>query len=1419
MSTENFVQQFDVVPQFWQFLRGLSSNDLIIELIQNELDAKATHTSIAFYSDRLVCQGNGEPVSESGWRRLAYVMGAGDQVESKQFSIGVKNHGLKACFRLGDEIILRSDGRRMTQTLYKDGRSEEPSPGTLQNPVPDEEAPLTGCSVEIPFRTRKLTVSKGEPFELMPTENSFLERLFRDAYEQLPKRLLGIVRPGIRDQYTLSLSHSAIGSVEFHWRAKRGKYVKGKGGRRYTLFSRECHTVSGVSGLPSETLHEQACAFKVLFPVGARREIPDFFALDKRSFLSEIAWLTDRRLNPKATKGIRRYPIGYEVGSESALTGAGVYFSGPYRSDAERHGVSEQAPLNDHIDNACRDALVDIMGSYLLHKHGGKVMELYMADPFRAHEESLKDFVERTVEKRCVPLKARVPQASTQSKSSASKHRKSPPRLPLGPRRFSNGDTRWIVLPMFTWDKERTSPLLSEICPSGEDQIDSRVPGPILHLLARNNISDATTITFDEKDAIDRLQPQLDSEDLPFPWSGEAEWKASLGNPRISKQYLDVVYETIQARHLDFEQDILENVYLPDEYSAARPLVRMFSAVNLPPDLGERKFVPILHPDVRDHRLLARRAWKPKPFTLDDYLATAQLETASLESRKSFWLWLRENWRSVEPNTLQKIARLPIWPSTDGDLLPLEALCEPNAVRVTSIMNKTIRRPSSDISEAGLFNNKRGTRQLRFRSVPTVSEIAGFLAASLSVYPLERPLTSSERREFHKLEEYLSVLAAIPELRKHLSELSSKYAVALATDGTLKSPQKLVRSEGTTSRLHLPARHIIDRTTRELDQVEGWAPRPSPAASQIVDAIREDANRTDVHIQRIQEYVKQAAKEGLPPDGLRDSPCIPMPDGKQSSPSQIALRGKRDFWGKWKEVLPVTGINAEVQGIYTKIGVVGGELDANNSWQFFRWLSSQTPQVIATHINQVLRHIGHRAGPRAWADEYPIVPFIPVEADSGGVRLVTRAEATKRGSEVVIPDFESLEVEIRKWEGTRPVNLAIVESPRVIEPITGELRNLGLRTLSGLAGEPLRVVGEGHDTSTPDLDFGHILDSLRSGTKGQQLRKRLDSLDFDTTQNKLKNNWRERLSFIQDVKTADSVSAAYRLSRTSISVPVAGKFDKSSGVLWLEAGPDIEQTLFDVIGDHIFETPQRYLGPVLYRAYRMEVRERNPNLHTDDGAPIDDVDCDGGGNDSGGAAGGLSATSGTHSVPKPDPSRNFPKPGPIPTGPGSIKNGNNVNRTQSNRPQSPEETAQIEDIKENQYAWHCQVCLSTIEPKLLAPPSSYVELHHNRQPIMHAHHCDQVHAGGARHAGNLLLLCSFHHSEFGDAVSRVEVIQSLHQATEMKLTFSGDNGVLRDVNGNIATIHPPQRPAPFALFFTKQHKDYWLTKASEEGLI
>ena len=377
--TSNYVQKFDSVPQFWQFLKGLRTDDLIVELIQNDLDADAKHTSISFELDRLACQGDGEPVEEDGWERLSYVMGAGDQVESKQSRIGVKNHGLKACFSLGDDIVLRSDGLRMVQTLYMDGPNAHPSPGNLPCAEADETAPSLGCSVEVPYRTKKLKVSKGEPFELDPTDEEFTNRLFLEACHRLPVRLIGVVCPGVRDQYTLSLNHHKLGRVELKWRAKRPKRVVEKGRVRFVLFSRVCEVSSDVPTVRSETFHEQACAFRRPISKGINPEVPEFFQPEKKTFTMEIAWATDGHGRPAATSGVRRYPIGYSGTSDSALSRLGVHFSGPYRSDGERHGVSGQDPLNTYIDDACREALVDIMACYLLPRHGARVMELYVS--------------------------------------------------------------------------------------------------------------------------------------------------------------------------------------------------------------------------------------------------------------------------------------------------------------------------------------------------------------------------------------------------------------------------------------------------------------------------------------------------------------------------------------------------------------------------------------------------------------------------------------------------------------------------------------------------------------------------------------------------------------------------------------------------------------------------------------------------------------------------------------------------------------------------------------------------------------------------------------------------------------------------------------------------------------------------------
>ena len=1407
LTTSHYVQRFDSVPQFWQFLKGLRADDLIVELIQNDLDANAKHTSISFEPDRLVCQGDGEPVEKNGWERLSYVMGAGDQVVSKQFRIGVKNHGLKACFSLGDDIVIRSDGLRMDQTLYMDGPNTHPSPGTSPYPGADESAPPLGCSIEVPYRTKKLHVSKGEPFELDPTNENYTDDLFLEACSALPVRLMGVVCPGVRDHYTLNLSHHKFGSVEIKWRAKRPKRVAGKRRAQFTLFSRECQVSSDCSTVSSETLYEQACAFKASIPKGTNPEIPEFFQPQKRSFRTEIAWATDRNGRPAAVKGVRRYPIGYAGTTESALSRLGVHFSGPYRSDGERHGVSGQDPLNAHIDEICRDALVDIMACYLLPRHGARVMELYAAKP-QPNEESLLDMLSRANKKKAIPLQPTSGRPSPRRKSAAgNKEQHWRSRAFLGPRRNPSGGTKEILVPTFTWDGERWSSVLSELCPEGADQIDKSVPPTVLRCVAKAR-SFESMVAFDEQDVIDRLQNK--GEDCVFAWKDDSEWRNSIGNAATVRKFLDVAYLTIQNGKLEDEGLVIDNVHLPDSNSELRPLRELHSGVKLPAGLQKQHVGPILHDSLGDHRLLRRPAWKPKPFTIDDYLDHADLGRTTVDQRRVFWRWLRGSWKQLRPQTLRRLAMLPVWPNDSGCPRKLNELCEPQNKRIASLMGNALDRPSREILSAGMVKNT-GRSALTLRRMPSIEEVENFLSAFLATFPEDRALSLEERKRFRDFEAALTVLATVSQFKSALEELGDEHGIALNGEGFLKNPSELVSIQGTVAALHLPVRHIMDRPESILDRVKGWSARLEPSSSQIEDALREDGDRTEAHVQRLQMYVRQSKSEGNPPNKIRDLPCIPVEESLYL-PSQLALRGQRDFWGSWKTRIPLSGISPEVQQIYKDVGVVAREPDQLSSRQFFEWLRLQPAGVISTHTAQVLRHIQHRFGPCLWESTYPAVPFIPVEGSDGQVRLVTRLDATIRSNRIVIPDFEPLQDRIRASEGNRLAELAIVESRGVREPITSELLGLGLHSLKELAREPVSVTGEG-DTGDPPSYLLRSLNALQSGAMGQQLPKRLDRLGITKDQNKLRSNMRERLSGVKSVKVADTVTAKYRLARREIPVETAGRLDRESGILWLRSGPEIDESFFDVIADLIFEQPQQYLGSVLQRACKIELRERNPSSTSEEDDPQNEPD-----NDETDDSTELTSTTGSHPLPTPDPSKNSPRPGPIPPSSRGSRNSGKSTRTNSNRTQPADEQVQIADLKENQYAWHCQACLSAAEPKTLAPTSSYAFLHQNRRQIMEAHHCDQVAAGGARHAGNLLLLCNFHHLFLGDAVSRAEIVRSFQTVVDHTVVFQSGAGSGQMVLGKLVKVRPPQRENAISLFFTLEHLEYWKSKASEEGI-
>ncbi|TPJ53526.1 hypothetical protein, partial [Mesorhizobium sp. B2-6-7] len=237
-QAEEFVLKTDQAPEFWQFLNGLRGDDLLVELIVNELDARSSRTEIRFQTDQLVCLGNGDPIDAAGWERLSYIKGAGHEVAAKVGMFGVKNHGLKACFTLGNRITLRSDGQQILQTLFKDGDNKPPYPGVRVPPRDDPGAPARGTQIEVPYRRRRFSVPHGEAIEFAAVTDPQIEQVFNQAVATLPKRLLGVMRPGMLERYEVVLSHHKLGSHTFVFRAGRLRRESG-----LVTYFRECSEI------------------------------------------------------------------------------------------------------------------------------------------------------------------------------------------------------------------------------------------------------------------------------------------------------------------------------------------------------------------------------------------------------------------------------------------------------------------------------------------------------------------------------------------------------------------------------------------------------------------------------------------------------------------------------------------------------------------------------------------------------------------------------------------------------------------------------------------------------------------------------------------------------------------------------------------------------------------------------------------------------------------------------------------------------------------------------------------------------------------------------------------------------------------------------------------------------------------------
>jgi hypothetical protein len=1428
IKSNDLVLRLDNVPGIWQFLKGLHVDDLITELIQNDLDAGATHTKIEFGRDRLICQGNGTPVDENGWRRLTYFTGAGDRVPEKKNSFGVKNHGLKACFTIGDDIWIRSDGKVILQTLYKDGPDNKPSPATYRKPKDDEDAPATGCRIEVPYRRKQLITDVGETLSFPPLDAKETERIFHEACHAVTRRFIAVIRPNERTRYTLELSHHSLGGALFEFKLGTSRTFA----YSWELYNRSCKVQTDVGSLPAiEDVQEQFYLFPLQLNSDFTRDIPSFFK-HPEGFLVEISWPLSKNGKPQLGQGRRRYPIEYPGGAQNVLTGNGFSISAPYVSDRERHGIADDK-FNDYVDSSCIAKMIMILRRELMLRHGVKSLHLLVWSK-ETDEDIIKKSVANLIEQRALPLGSPSTKYNKKSGKKAESG-KGKPYLHFGPRRVKGQAQKRIILPVWTEEPEIFSHLLSALCPSNEDQIHAKLPDQFFAVLRNNEFDSGEVILiFDESDVIDRF---TNEDEAVYPWQDEKERVRQLCNPKIAEMYLSCIDKyciDIRSGNQDKIDHIKTNGILPDTYRKPVNLSDLYAGKQIPDKLPVQNTPPIIHPDISNHSLFKKKHWKLNTYKFGDFLDDLSKALPSEDLARSFWKWLEKNQKKVPRRSWGRLTTLPIWPGNDGKFYPFESLCNPIGSSVSKVLRGYLIEPHSAIYRIKPIKNARKGK-LRIRTNPYFSEIASFVHDRLNQYSLERTLSVQERDAFHQFENDIVTLSRYsPLCREHLNQISS--ILALNEEGFLKPIKDIVLITEKLRRLCLLDEYVLSRKNNRLNEMTSWRASEKPTAEQILKTLQEDPKNKEVLLPRLQHFIsaRSKEKENKTNNDIGEIACIPV-GTDFCKPNQLAFkgRGKGDYWGEWKRKISGQAISAEVQqDIYLKIGVISAEPSRETSQEFFTWLSQQAPKVIEAHLQQTIRHIGHNRGKTVqWCKDHPDIPFIPFKLNNS-YGLASYREAASSRFRLFIPDFPAM-VDAIEDRNTANIRLAITSFKRVKMPIDVVLKSFGLKSLKEKSDFPHRVKSK-NIYKAPNKIQDYLV-KLRSEKMKDQLLKRLTNFDIDIGSDLLHTKWKAHLSEISEIKTAEDLEGVFKLYNCNYTASIDSAFVKSSGIIWLKHGPGMLDGFFNVIADLIFVDPKKYITASLQKVIDSEIREDSwipssdlPDDEWDDEA--DDIDDSFGDDDD---HGDVTEKKKAHIDIEDNPDENTPDPSKLPEDEGNPTTGGTTTKGTTggsgngkggsrgtSRVESKKEKRQKEALKKDHYAYHCQICLAGNKPDELAPATSYVANSNHRKRIIEASHIDPVHGQGARHAGNMLILCAYHHHKYGDTMSRQDVIDSLKSpdAIDTNVNFSvKKDGVKhkKSVKGKVTSIKLPLSGKEVHCFFTRFHADYWLEKSDE----
>lgn len=1089
-----YVTKFDAIPGFWNYLVGLDRDDLIAELVQNDLDQGATRTVISFERTCLICEGNGGPVEPEGWQRLQMILGAGDKVPAKRSRFGVKNHGLKAAFTIGDEVHLMSAGQKVIQTLYAKGRDKPPHPGASERPMEDPEAPTEGCRVIVQYRDADLEPTQGEALKLDAVAAVDIEALFKSACASMPEQFAGIVSPEITPRYEIVLQHWKLGEAQFRFSCTQPR----KSARRIEVFQRSCNVQGTYSSLPSP-LRERAVRRLVPLTGVLKDRAADFFRRGRRFFV-EASWSIDAKGKPRTGTGRYRYPIGYPANSREAQTGHSTNFNAPFASDNERHAPAWNEATNAELRESCEKLLIDAIAHYAIPRWKADGLKpIVPSDDTDDGSEVVRPLLAVLVTRGALPV-LKWHQAAGLVTKGKKKSLKAVARLPASRRTPKNERRYRFVVPTLTWAESTIEPLLTLLCPPSEMQLDPRIHADIVCLLADGKTPGFCDdfVTFDENDVIDRVTSQGNQ-----CFDAIADYEREFSQSSITRVYLDLIELALDSDELETaqEDDLLSTLLLPDVHGQATALSDLYSNTSLPSNIPGLQLPPILDASLVPHALFKRRKWRLRKFSMADFLESAALQSANERIRRMFWKWLTQNDRYISLRDRPKLAELVIWPDENYNLCKISDLCEPRSKRIGTVLAGFILRPHGEVRRSKLVSI--GSRaRTSVRRTPTKDEIETWLDTHLARFEIGSQPDAATTHELRRFEELVSILLEDRSVAPLLKAVASALP-ALAQDGVIRLRTELVIPSSGNDRLALPDRFLLRDRQRAARLAKLSPTLDAPTVAMLLDAFDEDSDNFSALHPRLKEFISITRPDDDERRELTEKSIIPI-SGQSRAPYELAFSSNRgDYWGDWKIRISTEGLSQNDQSRYRSAGVISALPTPETSRDFFRWLSTQDKDVLRRHIPCVLRHFLHQNGPVRWARSFTDTPCIPTMGRDG-LHLVTLQFAHRKP--VFLSDAGDIGDDVIQNDSA--VLLVIHQAREIADPISETLCDLGIRSLREVLKEPESVTGTGDVVPVGEDILARFL-NLRSSQFRRTFRKRLNDLGVEL--DLVRRDWQDRL--------------------------------------------------------------------------------------------------------------------------------------------------------------------------------------------------------------------------------------------------------------------------------------------------------------------